>query len=240
MTRIHLLLVLLLGVGSVRVAAAGQCAPVWLQPSLVTAEGSAVPSDGGIVVAYDHPSNQGPVLGRNSPNGPIKDWRFVDGKRRTAPKVKTLAPGLELLQAVGTRLEDGRRNKLLTFTRTTTASPELEAPKVKAVVRTTGASGRKTFQTISVQLEAAAPADRYLIVFDQAGKVARSWGQGDGISTSVVVLRAGECMVSPDGTLPSAPGDEVRLAWVDRSGRMSLLSPGIKITEVHPTRPLGY
>ena len=235
-----LLLLLVLGVrGSVRVAAAGDCAPLQMMPVLATADGAELPPDGGLVIADELSSNQLPKPGQVTPNGPLEDLRFVDGKRRTAPSVKAVAPGLVVLQAVGTRLEDKRRNKLLTFTRATTAQPAIEAPKATAVVRTTSWPGRKRFQSVSVQLAAAAPADRYLVVFDHTGKIGRSWGRGDGSATTVIVYRSGECTTVPDGTHPSAPGDEVRLAWLDRTGRMSALSPAIKIAEITPAGPLG-
>lgn len=217
-----LLAVLLLAL-SVRLASAGECADAPLTARPLTTDQTAIPSDGGILVAYQ------PQAADEPQRGLVKDWRLVDGAQRTAPRVTPLAPGLERLQPVGTQLVDGKGASLLRFSAAKAAGPVLDAPAATAVVRTTSEAGRRRMRVVSVALATAAPADRILVVFDKAGKVARSWGRGNG-SPKVAVFGSGGCTLVANGTIESQVGDEVRLAWVDRTGRLSGLSAPITVT----------
>jgi hypothetical protein len=223
--------VLLVLVVSTRVAVAGECPSAPLVARPLTADGTEIAVDGGIVVVYERQAADEPK------RGVVKDWRFVDGKQRTAPAVKTLAPGVEVLQPAGTLLQDANGGKLLGFSRAKTATSVLDAPSVSAVVRNASAAGRRIVETLVVQLQTTAPADRLLVVFDQAGKVARSWGHGTGSTKTVAVFSKGDCALVAEGTADSQVGDEVRLAWVDMSGRLSKLSPEVKVTTTTPVGP---
>ena len=223
--------VLLVLVVSTRVAVAGECPSEPLVAKPVTADGAEIAADGGIVVVYERQAADEPK------RGVVKDWRFVDGKQRTAPTVKTLAPGVEVLQGAGTLLQDAKGGKLRAFSRAKTAPSVLDAPSVSAVVRNVSSAGRRIVETLVVQLSSTAPADRILVVFDKAGKVARSWGHGTGSTRNVAVFSKGGCALVAEGTADSQVGDEVRLAWVDTSGRLSKLSPAIKVTTTSPDGP---
>ena len=214
-------LVSLLSLGwETRLGFAGACAEAPLAAVPATRDHAEVT---GVVVVYTQQASDEPKRGQ------VKDWRMVDGKQRTAPVVQTIAPGLEVLQATGTRLDDASGKKLVEFARARSAVT-LDPPKVAAVRRSSSSAGRRTIQTVSVQLDANAPADRFLIVFDATGKVARSWGRAYGETKVITVFSQGGCTVVADGTVESQLGDTVRLAWLDLSGRLSTLSPPIKVT----------
>jgi len=222
---------LLMLVVSTRVAVAGECPSEPLAARPLTADGAEVAADGGILVVYERQAADAPKRGL------VKDWRFVDGKQRTAPAVKALAPGVEVLQPAGTLLQDAKGGKLLGFSRAKAATRVLDAPGVSAVVRNRAAGGQRIVETLVVQLDATAPADRLLVVFDKDGKVARSWGRGIGSTKNVAVFSKGGCALVADGTADSQVGDEVRLAWIDMSGRLSRLSPAITVTTTIPEGP---
>lgn len=154
---------------------------------------------------------------------PIKNWRFAEDKRRVAPKERGLAPGLTVLEVAGTRLEDGRGHKLRAFARAKDAPAAPAAPKVKAVELVKSHAGYRVNTSVNVVLEEAPPDGLFLVVFDAEGKP-RSFGRSQPTSTSVEVYSAGECITSPQGTLPTQPGDTIRLAWVDDTGVMSPMS----------------
>jgi hypothetical protein len=224
--------ILLALVVATRVAVAGECPSEPLAARPLTADGAEIAADGGIVVVYERQAADEPKRGL------VKDWRFVDGKQRTAPTVKTVAPGVEVLQPAGTLLQDARGKKLLGFSRAKAATSVLEAPSVAAAVRNASAAGQRIVETLVVQLQATAPADRILVVFDKAGKVARSWAHATGSTRNIAVFSKGGCALVAEGTTDSQVGDEVRLAWVDLSGRLSPLSPAIKVTTTSTDGPV--
>ncbi len=197
---------------------AGDCAPQFPRPRIVTPDGAAIPVGGGILVEHTTNTN-----GAALEAAPIKAWRFAQGKRRVAPKERELAPGLTVLEVAGTSLENGRGHTLRGFTRAKDGPVAPTVPKVKAVELVKSHAGYRVNTHVTVELEEAIPAALFLVVFDGEGKP-RSFGRSQRASTSVEVYSAGECITSPQGTLPTHPGDTVRLAWVDDTGLMSPMS----------------
>ena len=202
---------------------AGDCAPRFPRPRIVTPDGAAIPVGGGILVEETANTN-----GAALEAAPIKAWRFAEGKRRVAPKERELAPGLTVLEVVGTRLENASGHTLRGFTRAKDAPAAPPAPKVKAVELVKSHAGYRVNTHLTVELEDASPAGLFLVVFDGEGKP-RSFGRSQRASTSVEVYSAGECITSPQGTIPTQPGDTVRLAWVDDTGVMSPMSQALMV-----------
>jgi len=209
---------------SARTSNAGQCAPVLLVPQIATPTGAQLPPGAGILLA-DGPLRDTRVGA--APSGAIKDWRFVAGKRRTRPKVQRLAPGLVVLEAAGTRLEDARKARLLAFTRTPTPVPPLDAPAVTGITaETTG--GRRPVRSVRVALRTAPPTTRYLVAYDTSG-TAPPWGVASPTPTTRDGYVPGHGPGLPDGTLPTAAGDKIQLAWVELTDRRSAVSPPVDV-----------
>ncbi|MFN0248661.1 MAG: hypothetical protein ACKV2T_17360 [Kofleriaceae bacterium] len=215
-------------------ANAGECAPRILTSRIVTPDKATIPNGGGIVVLQSDADNK-----ESAVTGAIKSWRFVDNRRRVAPVVREIAPGLSVLDPVGTRLDNAKRGKLRAFTRGTAAASPLAPPKVKAVKHELSAAGRRINTYVSVELDQPATADQFLVVFDKAGKVARSFGAAKTGDTRVVIYTAGECMLVPDGTLATEAQDSITLAWLDTTGQLSPRSAVVTVTSKHSDRAPG-
>jgi hypothetical protein len=209
-------------------ASAGQCAPQFLSPQIVTPDKAVIPVGGGILVADGNRDEVTAAV------GPLKDWRFVNGKRRVAPKLRVLAPGLTVLEGTGTRLDNAKGIKLRSFTQRKITSA-LTAPTVKAVESRSVSAGRRINTYVNVVLSKPASLDGFVVVFDKEGKVPRSFGVAKAGATSVLVYSAGECNVLPDGTQVTQTGDTITLAWVSDTGLMSAPSAAIKVVSTDPT-----
>jgi hypothetical protein len=207
-------------VASLPVAAA-PCPSIELAPKPFTSAKATIGDGGGIVVVHERRAADEPVLGA------IKDWRFVDKAKRTAPAVKVIAPGLELLEPAGTQLVDASGKPLVDVARgkaTALAPPEIVALRFQA-----SSAGRRTITWVTAELRTAPTEDRILITFDEDGK-SRSWARAKAKATSVGVFSTGGCGGYPNGTVPTAAGDTIRFAWIDRAGRLSRLTKPVEVT----------
>ena len=212
-------------------AVAGPCPVMTPEYVVITPPGTALADGGGIVVAQLLQFN-----GDRAPHGVDTAWRFADGSK---PAIVALAPGLDLLVAPAgaSRLDDAKHGKVADIAHAATAPAELAAPAVKAARRTDFRAGSHSSSTTTAELAAVPPKGALaLVVFDKAGKVARSWGTLGG-GTSIAIYASGACGQPPTGLIDSPAGDEIRLAWVDTSGRLSKLSAPVAIagpTGSHP------
>lgn len=224
----RLSLAFLLALASHRYALAGECAPRILSPTIATADGATIPKGGGIVVVQS--------LGDGlAAHGPMSSWRFVDGGRVVALSSRTIAPGLTVLEPIGSRLQTTARGKPRTFT-VTSAADLLAAPKVKSVEQTRTHQGYRVTTTVSVVLDKPATAAQFLVVYDKDGKVARSFGTAKAGDTRVDIYTAAECTTLPDGTLVTQAGDAITFAWLDPTGRLSARS-AVAIVTAPPEGP---
>lgn len=205
-------------------ASAGECAPRRLSPRIVTANKATIPPGGGLLVAEG--MNEGPVTAES---GAIKTWRFVDGKRRSAPKQRTIAPGLYVLDVVGSRLDNSVGGTIRTFTKGTAAPAALPAPSAKSIEEARVRAGNRIQTYVTVTLAKAPTTDLFLVVRDKDGKVARSFAAVKAGETTAIIYTAGECTVLPDGTQVIQAGDKLTLAWVDATGIASPSSAAITV-----------
>ena len=108
--------------------------------------------------------------------------------------------------------------------------PVLPAPVVAKLERNAPAHQKHLFVWTVARLSADAPgAAVALVAFDRTGKVARSWGTVSSSDREPRIYTSGGCAPNPDGTVDSPVGDELVLAWLDASGRLSKLSAPIKV-----------
>ncbi len=222
-----LALVALVTLGGSQNAVAGQCQEPRLTPHIVTPQGASVPDDGGVLVA--HQDSQSSLGGGFL--DPRAKLRFFAGKTSKPAVPRTVAPGLVVLEGPGTSLVDGmnpRKRTLLTFGRPAVPPPALATPKVKSVTFHRGQS-RRPRTSVVVKLGATTTARQILVVLDAEGTGARSWGIAAVGADTVEVYAVGECTGVPDGTRPTAAGDDIRLAWVDLTGRLSAPTSVIRV-----------
>lgn len=212
-------------------ARAGQCAPRILSPKIVTADSATIPKGGGLVVVQSDDSSVTAI-------GPISSWRFVDKKRRVAPTLRAIAPGLTVLAPVGTRLDNAKRGKLRTFTLGKDATSPRPAPTVKSIEQLRSAQGYRVTTYVSVELDQPVTADQFLVAYDKEGKVARSFGTAKSGDTHVVIYTAGECTLLPDGTQVTQAGDSITLAWLDTTGQLSARSAAVAVTNKGGDKPM--
>jgi hypothetical protein len=196
-------------------ASAAPCEIVENHPVVLTASGAVIGDGGGIVVGtapdYQHASKLRSVA----------ELRFAD---KSAPAIKHLAPGLDLLvvATAAATLESAGHEKLVSVGHGKVR--DLGAPDVTAVVHTAPQATKHPYVMIDAEVGDAPAGVLALIVFDEAGATARSWGRVTANAKTVTVFSQGGCGIPVAGTLESRIGDKVRLAWVDAAGRISKLS----------------
>jgi hypothetical protein len=205
-------------------AAASPCALVENHATVLTPDGAAIADGGGVVVG------SAPDYAREHPDrGEPSSWK-VGGK---AAKVTHVAPGLDVVAATGPATVTAGDGKAIASVKH--GSPAaLDAPTLSAVTSTTSQT-RHPWTRVDVALAGDPPAGAVaLVVFDGTGKTARSWGAVTGNARSVVVFTQNGCEREPDGTRMTSPDEQVELAWLDASGRLSKLSAAVTATAGKP------
>ena len=197
-----------------------------LHTKVLTPMDATIAAGGGIVIAQI-PSDDW----EQEPS--TASWRVrAAGHELSASSRKNIAPGLELFDigdiAGEVRLESDKHDVLVRAFASDKVA-DLAAPQVRSVVY--GSSGgRRPVMTITAAFTAKAPAHAIaLVAFGEDG-TARSFGLVKPGDTGVVIFSSGGCQTQPAGIVMSSPGQEIQLAWVADSGRLSKKSPKIQIT----------
>jgi hypothetical protein len=210
-----------------------------LKAVVVTQLETAIPSDGGILVATTYAT--GSV--KEKDENPVRPGWRLRGKTLTAPKIDVLAPGLAVYRVpvtsgdVAVELEDEDHKVVAKVTGSKSFLSALPAPKPTSIVYSATMS-RHSSQSITATLDTAAPDVAYAIVIADAKGAARSWGLT--VKGKVQAPYAhNDCAMLPNGTNPPAAGDLVTLYWVTADGRRSAASKPFKMTS-KVTRPNPY
>jgi hypothetical protein len=165
----------------------------------------------------------------------VSEWRFA-GKPVTVTHV---APGLDVVAAAtaGTLTsKDG--DAQVAVKRAAKPVATLPAPAATALERDAPAHVKHPYVATLVRLSADPPASAIaLVAFDRTGKTARSWGTVSATDRAPRVYTSGGCARLPDGTIDSQVGDEVVLAWLDASGRLSKLSSPVAVQTAANSAP---
>jgi len=193
-------------------AAAGDCAMVEFYPNVITPAATNVGDKGGVVVAQ--------VAFANKPKTAATTWRFRGAK--TAPKVISIAPGLDVYQPSTTgklELTDGDGKAMIAVTAGGKRA-ELVAPVVTKLQFHEN-RGRHSSASLIAELSGDPPDGAVaLVVFDKDGK-ARSFGTVVRNAKQVTAFSRSDCGGPFKGTIESRTGDEVKLAWLDAGGTLS-------------------
>jgi hypothetical protein len=205
--------------------AAADCALMGLAPKVLSAPDVALAADGGIVV--------GAV---SEDRGALEDgdvaiqraWTFVVPKGTITPAIESLAPGLAVYKTSANAFElRGDNDEVLAkATRSDARRDKLAAPKVKSI-RYDAPMSRRSIVRIEVTVDGGAPAGAIALVLADAKGKAKSWGPATGAVFYPYLQR--DCMVLPNGTVPSKKGDKVTLFWVDEHGRKSAFTKPLTI-----------
>jgi hypothetical protein len=194
-------------------ARAGACARPDIQHIALTKDGAELAKGGGVVVTTEDSAK------------PPK-WQFTSGTQHAPAKVRVIGPGLVVLEppAAGAwTLQDDKGKPVVKVKSAATDPKPLDAPKLKSLLFSSSTSRRGTSTGVSATLVGAAPAGAVaLVIFDDKG-TPRSFAALQGLPPSpmISVFSSGSCTVKPNGTVPSKLGDNVGVAWLDASGRLS-------------------
>jgi hypothetical protein len=215
----------LLACGLATAASAKPCPTMGNFPHPLTRENAEIVEGGGIVVAALPERDDG----KPDPRGTVAQWRFGN----KPAKVTHVAPGLDVVatSAAGTLVsKDG--DAQVTVKYVPGATPVLPAPVATKLERDAPEHMKHPYVETVATLSADPPAAAIAIVaFDRAGKVARSWNTVVQNNREAHIYTSGGCAPLPEGTVDSQVGDEVVLAWLDASGRLSKLSAPIKVVK---------
>ena len=213
----HVVLAALLA--SPTLTAAEPCAIIPNHAVVLTPDGAAIADGGGIVVATE------PKLPDVADHGEATGWTLD----RTKVTLARVGPGLEVITTAGAALRDADGKAIVAVKHG--KPPALEAPGVARVEQLVS-HGKHPFSSTTAILSADPPAYAVaMIVLDTTGNV-RSWGRVAANVRSVVVFSAGGCATPPSGTVGSSAGEQIRLAWLDASGRQSKPTATIQVVEV--------
>jgi hypothetical protein len=197
-------------------ALAAPCPMIKNHAVVLTPDQAAIADGGGIVVGTL------PQIGEGDPDhGAAADWTLDKAK----VTVKHIGPGLDVIAGAGALVDkDGKA--IVTVKHGKPA--ELPPPGIASLERKDSRSKHPWTQT-TASLSADPPATAVaLVVLDKSG-AARSWGRVTANAKSIAVFTSGGCATQPDGTTDSAANEEVRLVWLDASGRLSKPSAPIKV-----------
>jgi hypothetical protein len=203
--------------------AAADCALLGLVPKVLTAPDAALAADGGIVVgavSEDRASlDDGEITVQPG-------WKFVVPRGTITPAIETLAPGLAVYRASTDTLElQNEAGETLAKATRSTKRDKLAAPAVKSI-KYDAPMSRRSVVRIEVTLAATPPGVIALVLADAKGRP-KSWGPAVGAVFYPYLQR--DCLVLPNGTVPSKKGDKVTLFWIDDSGRKSALTKPLTI-----------
>lgn len=212
--------------------AALACPPPLLTDVPLTADNTAIPAGGGVVMA----TMNGMGGGRNMRGGE----RLVAGKTNVemtrnyiAPALTVIVPSTQANRAI--ELVDGSGTAILHLTQTQVA-PKHAAPKV-AKVHSTAPPVKKTNEPprlqmyeptsqMTIELAEAPPEDVLALVVFEGGQ-GIAWARPTATQTTYSFWAGGKrCMPGP-GTVPQ--GATVTLGYVDLTGRVSVLTKDIKV-----------
>lgn len=203
-----------------QIADAFCASPSAVAPLVVTDK--AVAADGGIVVITE---------GRAVENPPPRQRVRIDGKT-SAPNAVALAPGLVLYRLpAGTKTAEVVEGKTVVAKVTVAAKvpAPLAAPRVKAIASRIDV-GRKTQQRSEVTLADPVPAGAMaLVVTDARDGHALTFGMPYAGASAVRVYYHFGCGTVPEGMAMPMMGDQVKLHWVDASGRVSPETPALTV-----------
>jgi hypothetical protein len=236
MKRLVLVLALLPGIAVGDEIAAGDCAPVGLDASLLTHGGDVLPADGGVLVGWQRAGDWQSTHEGDPADHP--EWRFKVGKKSIKPKRTQLAPGL-VRYDVPTKVKRTKRGtkvklaELPVFVaRKKAKSPKFRAaaPVVTAVATTTYRGRREERTIVTAVLDAAPPDDAYgLIVYEDGHAVSWVAVFGSAMSRFEIYESPGGCALNPPGMRAPLIGGEVTFAWVDSYGRLSPRSSSVTV-----------
>lgn len=207
--------------------ARAECVAYGLAVKVATPSSTSLPVDGGIVV-YTEPVQFG-RLDRGDP-ALVPDWKW---KGSAKPVVKALAPGLAVVLAPSTQgtaqLVDGKGTAQVSIKTSQARRARLDAPVPKAIVHARRQT-RRGGEDVMVELATPAPVGAVAIVLLDEASQPKSWQLlTDPSATLVPAYAVGGCVPLPNGTRATAPGERVRVAFVDDAGRMSPPSKPIKV-----------
>jgi len=215
-----------------------KCAFVEPKSQVITPADTVIEDGGGVlVVATGYPRD-------NEESDKQPTWRFAASGKRFEPVMERLAPGLVVykpapgLTASAFVLENDKHQPQIAVKRSDTRNaPKLAAPVIRSVDAMQADRGRFSSTSVTVHLPAPAPSGAMLLVIygvdERGNRTARSYGQVHAGDKDVIVYHSGHCSFPPKGTLSSAPGETVAVAWIDRSGRASEPSRPINVVAAH-------
>ena len=203
---------------------------------------ATIGSDGGVLVGWTSGgADDAPDLDA------VGRWQFVAGTRSMGLTSDQLAPGLWRMRPAtpGRRatLRDDRGHRQVMVTTARTLPSPLPAPAATIEIKTWPGGPRGGGGSMAIATLASIPAGAVAIVVfpadDDDHAPALSWARVGGSSTVAVATTPGRCSPNPPGTRVPGVGEQVRLAWVDRHGRLSAESPPITTTAAPgtPTTP---
>jgi hypothetical protein len=201
-------------------ASAGPCAMILNKPAVLTPDGTAIESGGGIVVALMMDRGYDPA----HDHGEVAAWRLGDG---STPGLRNVAPGLDVAATTGnTTLVDASKQVLVHVAgQPAKANAVLPAPRIGSLVRDAPVNARRPYVSTQATLTGDPPATAVaLVVYASDGKTARSWGRVTPNEKAVVVYASGSCTTMIPNTVDSNAGDTVKLGWLDTSGRVGKLA----------------
>jgi hypothetical protein len=218
--------------------AGAKCAMQSLTFEIVTHQGDAFPSGGGVLVAWTSTTDGSSASNDADPTW-HEAWQFREKRRTVKTERVKLAPGLTVYRpmfaagrAHAVKLVDGKSLKLGTFTRSKATGTPPAAPTVTKVTRAEAPEAYRAKRIeITAQLGAAPPAGAFaLVILDEHG-TAESWGRVDDPSaTSITVYRSeGHCGVLPPDMRAAAAGDHVTFEWVGKDGEVSAASSALEV-----------
>ena len=213
-------------------AFAGACARPEIPTAPLTADGTKLAKGGGVVVTMEDSAK------------PAR-WTFA-GTSKAAAKVRVLGPGIAVYEPPGAgawTLQDGKGKTVLKVADGGDAAL-LPAPKLTAIAYTSSTGRRGTSVWVSAAIAGDAPAGAVaLLASDETGKP-MSWGRisprdPSVKNTQVTLYTSGSCSVVPNGTRGMSPGDKIKVAWIDASGRLSSTAETTVVNQSAPSGRIG-
>ncbi len=208
--------------------------PSQLMTQVIPKADTAIPSDGGILVAATVSGSYDPANGgKGSAEVVQPKWRLRSGKTAVAPKIDVLAPGLAVYriraesQTAPITLEDDSGKVVASVTASKSKLAAYPAPKIKKLEYIATLS-RRSSQRIEATLEVEPAKMTYAIVIADAKGKPTSWGM-TGTGLTQFPYMHSDCGSLPNGTSIPKPGDIVTLFYVDSTGRRSGASKPMKL-----------
>lgn len=151
-------------------------------------------------------------------------WRLKKGK----PAIKTIAPGLaiygvtaddELFDAAGKSLFKIKVGK----------AAALPAPTVTKATHSGKRGGYHEPERVKLELASPLPPTAVAVILHDAKGTPRSWWTTSAGAKEIYGFYQLDCTPLPNGTVPSAVGDAIKISYVDAGGAVSPLSAAIMI-----------